>query len=99
MKLQTHIKKEGILKINAHSNCFLSLQMVYGGKVLDKFDRRILNAYLDEYFGDFLFDSFQPFHFYKGKGHENYVIPYAANTKADFMSKFLVSVGNYNAIQ
>lgn len=62
--------------------------MVYGGKVLDKFDRRILHAYLDEYLGDFLFDSFQPFHFYKSKGHENYAIPCAAKSKADFLSKF-----------
>lgn len=61
--------------------------MVYGGKVLDNFDRRILLAYLDEYMGDFLFDSFQPFHFYKGD-QANYTIPYAANLKTDFLRKF-----------
>lgn len=63
--------------------------MVYGGKVLDKFDRRILLAYLDEYLGDFLFDSFQMFHFYNGKGYTNYAIPYAAKSKMDFLGKFL----------
>lgn len=64
------------------------MQMVYGGKVLDHYDRRTLCAYLDEYVGDFLFDSFQPFHFYKGDGYENYTIPHAANTKTDFLGKF-----------
>lgn len=67
------------------------LQIVYGGKVLDQFDRRILLAYLDEYFGDFLFDEFQPFHFYKGNNREQYVIPYAANSKAEFLGNFLHS--------
>lgn len=61
--------------------------MVYGGKVLDNFDRRTLLAYLDEYLGDFLFDSFQPFHFYKGHDHEHYSIPYAASIKTDFLGK------------
>lgn len=78
-------------------------QMVYGGKVLDNFDRRIVYAYLDEYLGDFLFDSFQPFRFYCGdddgsggndNDHERYTIPYAATTKLDFLGKFSVSECN-----
>lgn len=64
------------------------MQMVYGGKVLDNFDRRILLAYLDEYLGDFLFDSFQRFHFYKGEAYANYAIPHAAKSKTDFLGKF-----------
>jgi len=40
------------------------LQVIYGGRVLDGFDRRILRTYMDEYMGDFLFDTFQPYHFY-----------------------------------
>lgn len=32
--------------------------------MIDSFDRRIVNTYMDEYMGDFLFDTFQPFHFY-----------------------------------
>jgi len=40
------------------------LQVIYGGRVLDSFDRRILRTYMDEYMGDFLFDNFQPYHFY-----------------------------------
>jgi dynein heavy chain len=40
------------------------LQVIYGGRVLDDFDRRILRTYMNEYMGDFLFDTFQSFHFY-----------------------------------
>lgn len=39
-------------------------QVMYGGRAIDDFDRRILRTYMDEYMGDFIFDSFQPFHFY-----------------------------------
>lgn len=60
--------------------------MVYGGKILDHFDRRIMFAYLDEYFGEFLFESFQPFQLCKG--NESFAIPYAAKSKADFLGKF-----------
>lgn len=35
-----------------------------GGRVSDSFDQRVLTTYLAEYFGDFLFDTYQPFHFY-----------------------------------
>ena len=37
---------------------------MYGGRAIDNFDRRVLNTYMDEYMGDFIFDTFQPFHFY-----------------------------------
>ncbi|GLE04239.1 hypothetical protein PINS_up013150 [Pythium insidiosum] len=36
---------------------------MYGGRVSDDYDRRILTTYLSEYMGDFLFDDFQPFYF------------------------------------
>ena len=38
---------------------------MYGGRVIDDFDRRVVNTYMEEYMGDFIFDTFQPFHFYK----------------------------------
>ena len=38
------------------------------------FDRRVLNCYLDEYMGDFLFDTNQPF-FFSTSGGFDYVIP------------------------
>ena len=36
---------------------------MYGGRVSDDMDRRILKTYLEEYMGDFLFDDTQKFHF------------------------------------
>lgn len=47
---------------------------MYGGRAIDSFDRRILNIYMDEYLGDFLFYTFQRFHFFKNKD-VNYKIP------------------------
>lgn len=47
---------------------------MYGGRVIDSYDRRVSKTYMDEYFGDFLFDAFQPFHFYQDE-NVDYVIP------------------------
>jgi len=44
---------------------YLTGEVMYGGRVTDDLDRRVLGTYLNEYFGDFLFDTFQPFHFFK----------------------------------
>ena len=49
-------------------------QVMYGGRAIDDFDRRILKTYMDEYMGDFIFDTFQPFHFYYND-EVDYVIP------------------------
>lgn len=46
---------------------------MYGGRIMDSYDRRVSYTYMDEYFGDFLFDEFQPFYFYKDT--VSYVIP------------------------
>ena len=51
-----------------------SLQVMYGGRAIDDFDRRVLKIYMDEYMGDFIFDTFQPFHFYHNQ-EVDYVIP------------------------
>ena len=53
---------------------FFLLQVMYGGRAIDDFDRRILRTYMDEYMGDFIFDSFQPFHFYQDETVD-YCIP------------------------
>ena len=47
---------------------------MYGGRAIDNFDRRILKTYMDEYMGDFIFDTFQPFHFYCNP-EVDYLIP------------------------
>lgn len=38
---------------------------MYGGRVTDDYDRRVLVCYLDEYMGDFLFDKNREFFFAK----------------------------------
>jgi dynein heavy chain len=43
---------------------YLIGEAMYGGRVSDSFDRRILTTYLEEYLGNFLFDKFHPFMFY-----------------------------------
>jgi Dynein heavy chain AAA lid domain len=54
----------------------LLFQVMYGGRIIDDFDRRIVRVYMDEYMGDFLFDTFQPFHFYRDE-NVDYRIPIA----------------------
>ena len=55
---------------------YLIGEAMYGGRVSDSFDRRVLNTYLNEYLGDFLFDAFQPFHFYANERiGVDYVVP------------------------
>jgi len=53
---------------------YLIGEAMYGGRVVDSFDRRVLNTYLDEYMGDFLFDEFNRFEFYPTED-EFYVVP------------------------
>lgn len=47
---------------------------MYGGRVIDGFDRRVVATYMGEYMGDFIFDTFQPFHFYRDE-KVDYFIP------------------------
>jgi dynein heavy chain len=51
-------------KIPWNSLKYLIGEVMYGGRAIDNFDRRVLNCYMNEYMGDFIFDTFQPFHFY-----------------------------------
>uniref|UniRef100_A0A1I8GN74 Dynein heavy chain 10, axonemal n=1 Tax=Macrostomum lignano TaxID=282301 RepID=A0A1I8GN74_9PLAT len=65
--LNTYLVKAfdlGDTKIPWGSLKYLIGEVMYGGRAIDNFDRRVLNTYMDEYFGDFIFDTFQPFHFY-----------------------------------
>ena len=47
---------------------------MYGGRVSDNYDRRVLATYLSEYMGDFLFDDCQRFYFSQSSGFE-YIVP------------------------
>ena len=62
---------------------------MYGGRAIDDFDRRILNTYMDEYMGDFIFDTFQPFHFYNNK-EVDYHIP-EVGPKDHYIRKWLIN--------
>jgi dynein heavy chain len=75
--LQTYLTKafeQGDPKIPWSSLKYLIGEVMYGGRAIDNFDRRVLNTYMDEYMGDFIFDTFQPFHFYCNK-EVDYCIP------------------------
>jgi hypothetical protein len=66
--------------------------VIYGGQVLDDFDRRIVRTYVNEYMGDFLFHTFQPFHFYCSDFVE-YVIP-EEDDKSGYISKYTKDLRN-----
>lgn len=66
---------------------------MYGGRVIDDFDRRIVRVYMDEYMGDFLFDTFQPFHFYHDE-NVDYKIPIIAQQRHDFIGEFSTNLFN-----
>ena len=46
---------------------------MYGGRVTDNNDRRVLNTYLQEFLGDFIFDANQKFYF--SRSGADYMIP------------------------
>ncbi|VUZ41964.1 unnamed protein product, partial [Hymenolepis diminuta] len=54
-------------EISWESLRYLIDEVMYGGRVIDGFDRRVLQTYINEYFGEFLFDKWQHFHFYANK--------------------------------
>lgn len=61
---------------------------MYGGRTIDSFDRRVLKTYMDEYFGDFLFDEYQAFHFYHDD-QIDYMIPAEPDGITDYRDNFL----------
>jgi len=81
---------------------YLTGEVMYGGRVTDDCDRRIVETYMQEYLGDFLFDTFQPFHFYqdeesrvKGKGYGmDYKIPPLGNK-----DRYLAAIENFPGIE
>ncbi|XP_053509735.1 dynein axonemal heavy chain 10 isoform X2 [Ictalurus furcatus] len=68
--LNTYLTKahtQGDTAIPWGSLKYLIGEVMYGGRAIDSFDRRILTVYMDEYLGDFIFDTFQTFHFFHNK--------------------------------
>lgn len=64
--------------------------MIYGGRVIDEFDQRIVRTYMDEYMGDFLFHTFQPFHFYCDD-FVDYIIP-EEDDLSGYISKYTKNI-------
>ncbi|KAM7359342.1 dynein heavy chain at 89D isoform 2-T2 [Cochliomyia hominivorax] len=84
--LQTYLNKNHNNNVPWNSLKYLIGEVMYGGRVIDDYDRRIVRTYMNEYMGDFLFDSFQPFHFYKDNNMD-YCIPSAEVVlKEDFIA-------------
>jgi dynein heavy chain len=59
---------------------YLIGEAMYGGRVTDDYDRRVLVTYLDEYMGDFLFDKNRDFFFAQTSDY-NYNIPKLINSE------------------
>ena len=79
MILRIYLEKHsstGDTKIPWTTLRYLIGETIYGGRVTDDYDRRIVNTYLEEYFGDFLFDEHLPFAFFESD-HICYNIPAA----------------------
>jgi dynein heavy chain len=76
--LRTYLNKAfeiGDTKIPWGSLKYLIGEVMYGGRAIDDFDRRVLKTYMDEYMGDFIFDTFQPFHFYHDDTVDYFIPP------------------------
>lgn len=90
--LSTYLSKahdNGDSKIPWSSLKYLIGEVMYGGRAIDFFDRRVLNTYMNEYMGDFIFDKFQPFHFYVDE-RVDYIIPTADVPEANFMKEMFL---------
>ena len=66
---------------------YLIGEAMYGGRVTDDFDRRVLVTYLEEYMGDFLFDKNHEF-FFAQTDEYNYTVPKQLNFEG-----FMTAVG------
>ncbi|KAJ1502679.1 Dynein heavy chain 10, axonemal [Coelomomyces lativittatus] len=62
--LKTYLNKSAD-KIPWSTLRYLIGETTYGGRVTDDYDRRIVNTYLEEYLGDFVFDSQRKFYFFE----------------------------------
>ncbi|KAF5404253.1 Dynein axonemal heavy chain 10 [Paragonimus heterotremus] len=90
--LSTYLQKsfeEKETKIPWESLKYLIGEVMYGGRAIDEFDRRILRTYMDEYFGDFIFDTFQKFYFYHNETVQ-YLIP--EGIQRDDFTKYIESL-------
>jgi dynein heavy chain len=64
---------------------YLIGEAMYGGRVQNDWDRRVMLAYLEEYCGDFIFDTNQKFYFSRS-GHD-YLVP-----QLDTLEEYLANI-------
>jgi dynein heavy chain len=83
-------------KIPWSSLKYLIGEVMYGGRAIDDFDRRILRTYMDEYMGDFIFDTFQPFHFHVND-EIDYKIP-EEGPRDNYVGQYLSSFEDTNSL-
>ncbi len=84
--LKTYLNKmadSGDTKIPWSSLRYLIGETIYGGRVTDNYDRRVVTSYLEEYMGDFIFDTYQPYHFFCND-EVDYCIP-PVHSRDDFI--------------
>lgn len=63
---------------------YLIGNVMYGGRVIDSYDQRIVNTFMEKYFGEFVLDKFQTFYFYHDTNVQ-YELP-TAEFKQDYLS-------------
>lgn len=59
---------------------------MYGGRVIDNYDQRIVNTFMKEYFGEFIVDAFQTFYLYHDNKSQYTLI--AADKKEEYLSNY-----------
>lgn len=67
---------------------YLIGKVMYGGRVIDIYDQRIVNTFMEEYFGEFIIDEFQKFYFYRDKNFQ-YDLP-IDGVKEDYLSNIYI---------
>lgn len=70
---------------------YLIGNVMYGGRVIDSYDQRTVNIFMEEYFGQFILDEFQKFYFHYDK-NVYYDLP-MFEMKDDYLS-----LSSYNII-
>lgn len=64
---------------------YLIGNVMYGGRVIDNYDQRIVNTFMEEYFGEFIVENFHPFFFYRDQNVQYRLPPVGG--KEDYLSK------------
>lgn len=67
---------------------YLIGKVMYGGRVIDAYDQRIIDTLMEEYFGDFVFDEYLTFYFYQDQKFQ-YNVP-TAQTREEYLGQLRV---------